>query len=157
MKLDSLVSPDATDMVKIETYSNLKLPPPKYVSYWGELSYPSFLDDMWREHLELGFPSFRSRIMPSFREALIPCLFFYILLAWLGSLSDRIKSTYRCIIYKRYTRNKSFHQGNHKAVIRSIQQLDVSPPFVSLFHVNLRVWGVYRRGREPPYLYLWSH
>ena len=96
-------------------------------------------------------------------------VFLYIWLDCLGSLFERITSASRCIRYKRYTRHKYFHRGNHKgenptnffkivrwskAVIRSIQQLSISPPLsLSLSHVNLRVWGVYKWGRTPPYLY----
>ena len=70
--------------------------------------------------------------------------FLNICLYYLGSLSERITSKKQCIRYKRYTRHKYFHWGNHKeenpsnffiivrwskSVIRSIQQLSVSPPF----------------------------
>ena len=67
MKLDALVSHDTGDMVKIETSSNLKLLPPKDAPYGGELSYPSFFDDLWSENLELGIPSFRYCTVRSFR------------------------------------------------------------------------------------------
>ena len=93
--------------------------------------------------------------------------FLKIWLDYLGSLSERIKSTKKCIKCKICTRHKDFHWGNHKgenpanffrivrwskAVIRSIQQLSISSPF-SLSHVKLRVWGVYKWARAPPYLY----
>ena len=93
-----------------------------------------------------------------------------IWLNYLGSLFERITSTTKCIRYKRYTRHKYFHLGNHKgenpanffrivrcskAVIRNVQQLSFSPPMtVSLSQNSLEsVWGVYKWGREPPYLY----
>ena len=95
--------------------------------------------------------------------------FLKIRLDYLGSLSERITSTTNFIRYKRYTRHEDFHRGNYKgenpanflrivrlpkAVIRSIQQLSISPPLtVSLSHANLRVWVVYKWGRLPPYLY----
>ena len=73
---------------------------------------------------------------------------------YLGSLSERITSTTICIIYNRCTRQKYFHRGNHKgenpanflrivrwskAVIRSIQQLSISPP-LSLSLSLMRTW-----------------
>ena len=76
--------------------------------------------------------------------------FLKIRLDYLGSLSERITSTTKCIRYKRYTRHKYFHQGNHKGenpanffrivrwskeVIRNVQQLSFSPLLiVSLSH-----------------------
>ena len=96
-------------------------------------------------------------------------IFLKIWLDDLGSLSERIKSTTKCIGYKRHTRHKYFHRGNHKGekpanflrivklskeVIRSIYELSISHPLtVSFSHVPLRVWGVHKWGITPPYLY----
>ena len=91
---------------------------------------------------------------------LLPWLvrFLKIWLDFLGSLSERITSTIKCIRYKRYTRHKDFHRGNHKGenlanffrivrwsktIIRNVQQLSFSPPLtVSLSHASRRVCEV---------------
>ena len=95
--------------------------------------------------------------------------FLKIWLDYLGSLSKRITSTKKCIRYKRYTRHKDFRRGNHKgenptnffrivrwskAVIRNVQHLSLSSSdCLSLSCALESVWGVYKWGREPPYLY----
>ena len=100
--------------------------------------------------------------------------FLKILFYYLGSLSERITSTTKCIRCKRYTRHKKFHWGNHKgektakffiivrwskAVIRNIQQLSFSPSMtVSLSQTTERVCEVcINEGEFLPIYTLSSH
>ena len=95
--------------------------------------------------------------------------FLKIWLDYLGYLSERITSTTKCIKCKICIRHKYFHRGNHKgknpanffrivrwskSVIRNVQQLYFSPFLtLSLSCALESVWGVYKWGRTPFYLY----
>ena len=100
--------------------------------------------------------------------------FLKIWLYYLGSLSERITSTKGCIRHKRYTSHKYFHWENQKgdnpiklfrivrllkAVIRSIQQLSISPPLDdSISHAHLRVcWVHINEGERLPIYTLSTH
>ena len=81
--------------------------------------------------------------------------FLKIWLYYLGSLYERIKSTTKCIRFKRCTRHKDFHRGNHKweNSTNFFRIVRWSKYCLSLSCALESVYGVYKWGRAPPYLY----
>ena len=97
--------------------------------------------------------------------------FLKIWLYYLGSLSKRITTTEKCIRCKRCIIHKYFHRGNHRGenpakllqnskMIKSSNKKCLATIFLSSYEcLSLSqnalesVWGVYKWGRYPPYLY----